>query len=110
MIERLEEFRKFKEEIDKTAELMAKRQDAQVEEVGQFKNQTKGTVGKMETRMIGFDNRLKELEDEQRHRASDVKRLVEDGAAYSERLVQLDLKVADLLARVEDREKDSRLS
>lgn len=42
---------------------MIKRQDSQIEEMTQFRNTTKSTVSKMETRMIAFDNRLKELED-----------------------------------------------
>jgi hypothetical protein len=64
----------------------------------------------METRMIAFDNRLKELEDEHKHRSSDIKKLLEDGVNSNEKLVKLDLKVGNLAARVEDRERDSKLS
>lgn len=89
---------------------MIKRQDSQIEEMTQFRNTTKSTVSKMETRMIAFDNRLKELEDEHKHRSSDIKKLLEDGANGNEKLIKLDLKVANLTARVEDRERDSKLS
>ena len=63
MVERGDEFRRYKETLDKEAALMIKRQDTHIEEVTQFRNMTKSTVSKMETRMIAFDNRLKELED-----------------------------------------------
>jgi predicted DNA-binding protein YlxM (UPF0122 family) len=61
VVERVDEFCRFKEGVQAEIDLMAKRQDKQVEEVNQFKNMTKGSVSKMETRMISFDNRLKEL-------------------------------------------------
>lgn len=79
---------------------MMKRQDTQLEEISQLKNNTKSAVSKMETRMIGFDNRLKELEDEHRHRSSDIKKIIEDTVSANEKMVKLDLKVADLLVRV----------
>lgn len=50
--------------------------EAQIEEAAQFKNLTKGSVTKMETRMITFDNRLKELEDHHKHTQTDLKRLL----------------------------------
>lgn len=40
---------------------MTKKQDAQSEEINQFKNITKAATTKMESRMISFDNRLREL-------------------------------------------------
>jgi hypothetical protein len=100
VLERAEEFRRYKEGVDKQVELMVKRQDTQVEEVTQFKNTTKSAVSKMETRMITFDNRLKELEDDHKHRVSDVKKLLEDGVGFNERLYKLDLKVSNLTSRV----------
>ena len=55
---------------------MLKRQDTHFEEMTQFKNTTKSAVSKAETRMIGFDNRLKDLQDEQKHRFTDIKKLL----------------------------------
>lgn len=56
---------------------MVKKQDSSTEDINQFKNVTKSAVGKMETRMISFDNRLRELEDENKHKNSDIKKLLE---------------------------------
>ena len=53
--------------------------------------------------MITFDNRLKELEDEHKHRSSDIKKLLEDSVNSNEKLFKLDTKVTNLTARVEDR-------
>ena len=76
LLERVEQFKKYKETLDKEAELMLKRQDTHFEEMTQFKNTTKSAVSKAETRMIGFDNRLKDLQDEQKHRFTDIKKLL----------------------------------
>jgi hypothetical protein len=46
VLERAEEFKKYKETLDKEAELMLKRQDAHLEEMTQFKNTTKSAVSK----------------------------------------------------------------
>ena len=64
----------------------------------------------METRMITFDNRLKELEDDARHRSNQLKKVIEDVSSHNERILKLDFKVNHLTERVEDREKDSKLS
>ena len=89
---------------------MIKKQDMQIEEVNQYSNMTKGSVTKMETRMITFDNRLREIEDEHKHRASDIKKLMEDVSHHNERLIKVDNRIINLTERVEDREKDTRLS
>ena len=68
-------------------------QDRQIEEVNQFKNITKSAVTKMETRMITFDNRLKELEDDARHRNHELKKTSEDVSSHNERLLKLDFKL-----------------
>lgn len=60
--------------------------------------------------MITFDNRLKELQDQHKHRSSDIKKLLQDSVTSSEKMIKLDLKLSNLLARVEDRERDSKLS
>ena len=60
--------------------------------------------------MIAFDNRLKELEDEHKHRTSDIRKLMDDVTLHNERLTKLDYKADNLTARVEDREKDTKLS
>ncbi len=61
ILARSEESRQYKEGLDREVELMVKKQDAQTEEVNQFKNITKAAMSKMEGRMITFDNRLREL-------------------------------------------------
>ena len=90
--------------------LMGQRQDQSIEEVNQFKNTTKAAVSKMETRLISFDNRLKELEDDHRHKNTELKKLKEDVVEHSEGLAKLNHKADDLGVRVDDREKDTRLS
>lgn len=110
VLERVEEFGRLRGGLEKEMGLLGKRQDQQVEEVSQFKNSTKSAVSRMETRMIAFDNRLKELEDNHRHTHSDLRRLLEDGVSGNERTGKLESLVADLGTRVEDREKDTKLS
>lgn len=60
-IQRVEEFSRMRTGLEGELAQLVKRIEGQVEEAGQFKNMTKGAVTKMETRMIAFDNRLKEL-------------------------------------------------
>ena len=79
---------------------MVRRQDQQIEESNLFKNITKGAVSKMETRMITFDNRLKELEDDHKHRVSDINKLMEDVVGLNERIIKLTNKVGNLNDRV----------
>ena len=55
---------------------MTKKQDSLTEEINQFKNITKAAVAKMEGRMTAFDNRLRELEDDSRHKATEIKKLL----------------------------------
>ena len=57
----------------------------------------------METRMISFDNRLKELEDDHKHRVSDINKLMEDVVSHNERMIKLSNKVDNLNDRVQDR-------
>lgn len=64
----------------------------------------------MEGRMIAFDNRLRELEDDSKHKGSDIKKLLEEGSSHNEKIIKLELKVVNLNSRIEDRERDSKLS
>ena len=110
VVQRGEEYRAHKESVDEQVALLSKRLEAQADEVAMFKNNTRAAVTKMETRMITFDNRLKELEDTGRHRNADIKRLFEDATNHTERITKLEVKSGDLTARIDDREKDGRLS
>lgn len=89
---------------------MTKKQDAQSEEINQFKNITKAATTKMESRMISFDNRLRQLQDDTKHKASDIRKLLEEASNHNEKIIKLELKTINLTARVEDRERDSKLS
>ena len=82
---------------------MIKRQDQQIEEVNQFKNTVKSALSKSEGRIISFDNRLKELEDDYRHRGSDIRKLMEDVTLHGERLSKLDYCTDSLGSRIGDR-------
>lgn len=110
ILARGEESRAFKEGVEREVDLMGRRQDAQTEEVNQFKNLAKAAMGKMEGRMIAFDNRLRELEDDSKHKGSDIRKLLEEGSAHSEKIIKLELKAVNLGSRIEDRERDSKLS
>jgi len=39
--------------------------------------------------MIVFDNRLKELEDDIRHKGSDIRKLYEEASSHNERIVKV---------------------
>jgi DNA repair exonuclease SbcCD ATPase subunit len=100
ILARSEESRQYKEGLDREVELMVKRQDAQTEEVNQFKNLTKAAMSKMEGRMIAFDNRLRELEDDSKHKTSDIKKLLEENSTHNEKIIKLELKAVNLNARI----------
>ncbi len=68
---------------------MTKKQDSLTEEMNQFKNITKAAVAKMEGRMIAFDNRLRELEDDSRHKATEIKKLLEQTGIHNEKIIKL---------------------
>ena len=50
--------------------------------------------------MIAFENRLRELEDDSKHKASDIRKLIEDVSSNNERIIKLELKTVNLNARV----------
>ncbi len=59
VLQRVEDFKKYKQRLDEIVGLMVKKQDAHLDEMGQFKTNIRGTVSKVETKIIIFDNRLK---------------------------------------------------
>lgn len=54
----------------------------------------------METRMVAFDNRLKELEDENRHKGSDIRKLLEEASIHNEKITKLEMKAVNLNSRI----------
>jgi 5-carboxymethyl-2-hydroxymuconate isomerase len=62
---------------------MIKRQNSHTEETNQFKNITKASITKMESRMVSFDLRLRELEDDSKHKTSDIHKLLEEASAHN---------------------------
>jgi hypothetical protein len=44
---------------------------------------------KMESKLIAFDNRLRELEDDSKHKSSDIRKLLEEASAHNEKIIKL---------------------
>ena len=60
--------------------------------------------------MISFDNRLKDSEDELKRKVQDINRLMEDSINHNEKIIKAELRMIDLTHRIEEREKDTKLS
>jgi len=45
-----------------------------------------------------------------RHRSSDLKKLIEEASLHNEKIIKLEIKMSDISIRIDDREKDTKLS
>lgn len=60
--------------------------------------------------MIALDNRLKDIEDELKRKSQEIHRLIDESINHNEKIIKLELRMIDVSNRIEEREKDSKLS